>query len=167
MFVIEKFQRKNLVAILDFVAVSNLKFPIIRPGYNKACYVLSFNNGEFQACSLTLFCYFLNCTYRFMIKHIRSLYQLIQTSSAVDKLKDWNEVEERIKNQMPLRLLSCVQLASKLSSHCKVMVKWLIHSVCVECHGRHRDFFRGRGARATQQFSVTKLKLKFHFDEMN
>ncbi len=55
-----------------------------------------------------------------MIKHIRSLYQFIQTSSAVDKLKDWNEVEARIKGQMPLRLLSCVQLASKLSSHCKV-----------------------------------------------
>ncbi|CAB4019759.1 Hypothetical predicted protein [Paramuricea clavata] len=56
---------------------------------------------------------------RFMIKHIRSLYQFIQTSTAVDKLKDWNEVEARIKVQMPLRLLSCVQLASKLSSHRK------------------------------------------------
>ena len=57
-----------------------------------------------------------------MIKHIRSLYQFIQTSSAVDKLKDWNDVEARIKVQMPLRLLSCVQLASKLSSHRKVKV---------------------------------------------
>jgi hypothetical protein len=57
-----------------------------------------------------------------MMKHIRSLYQFIQTSSAVDKLKDWNDVEARIKVQMPLRLLSCVQLASKLSSHRKVKV---------------------------------------------
>ena len=57
-----------------------------------------------------------------MIKHICSLYQFIQTSSAVDKLKDWNDVEARIKVQMPLRLLSCVQLASKLSSHRKVKV---------------------------------------------
>lgn len=56
------------------------------------------------------------------MKHIRSLYQFIQTSSAVDKLKDWNDVEARIKVQMPLRLLSCVQLASKLSSHRKVKV---------------------------------------------
>ncbi|XP_028396796.1 cyclin N-terminal domain-containing protein 1-like [Dendronephthya gigantea] len=58
---------------------------------------------------------------RFMIKHIVGLYQFIQTSSGMDKQKDWNEVENRIKVQMPLRLLSCVQLASKLSSHCKAL----------------------------------------------
>ena len=55
-----------------------------------------------------------------MVKHIHGLYQIIQSSSAVDKLKNWNEVEARIKVQIPLRLLSCVQLASKLSSNSKV-----------------------------------------------
>ena len=119
MFVIEKFQAKNLVASLDFVAVANLKFSIIRPD-NKTYNFLSFDYRkvprEFSGIFVLLF-----ELYRFMIKHIRSLYQLIQTSSAVDKLKDWNEVEERIINQMPLRLLSCVQLASKLSSHCKAL----------------------------------------------
>ena len=57
-----------------------------------------------------------------MVKHIHGLYQIIQSSSAVDKLKNWNEVEARIKVQIPLRLLSCVQLASKLSSNSKVNV---------------------------------------------
>lgn len=58
--------------------------------------------------------------FRFMVQHIVSLYEFIQNSTAVDKQQDWDEVEERIKAQMPLRLLSCVQLASKISSHHKV-----------------------------------------------
>ncbi|XP_046841186.1 cyclin N-terminal domain-containing protein 1-like [Xenia sp. Carnegie-2017] len=58
---------------------------------------------------------------RFMVQHIVSLYEFIQNSTAVDKQQDWDEVEERIKAQMPLRLLSCVQLASKISSHHKVV----------------------------------------------
>lgn len=65
---------------------------------------------------------------RFMLKHIQSLYQFIQTSSAVDKVKDWSEVESRLVVQMPLRLLSCVQLASKLSSHSKVNV-FAMHNI--------------------------------------
>ena len=94
---------------------------------------------------------------------------MIQSSSSVDKLKDWNEVEERIKNQMPLRLLSCVQLASKLSSHCKVMVKWVIYSVCVCGDGDSIFFERGGGyflpitLYPKWRFTVAKVKLKFDF----
>ena len=54
------------------------------------------------------------------MKHIYTLYQIIQSSSAVDKQKDWDEVEGRLKVQIPLRMLSCAQIASKLSSHSKV-----------------------------------------------
>lgn len=55
-----------------------------------------------------------------MAKHVCSLYELIRSNSEENQRRDWNDVENRIKMQLPLRAVSCVQLASKLTSHYKV-----------------------------------------------
>ena len=59
-------------------------------------------------------------SHRFMAKHICDLYELIRSNSETNLLRNWTEVENRIKTQLPLRVMSCVQLASKLTSHYKV-----------------------------------------------
>ena len=56
---------------------------------------------------------------RFMVKHVCDLYEVIR-SSDVNQQHDWNVVEERLKTQLPLRAVSCLQIASKMVSHCKV-----------------------------------------------
>ena len=58
--------------------------------------------------------------FRFMAKHVCSLYDLIRSNSDTNQQKNWKEVENRVKTQVPLRIMSCVQLASKLTSHYKV-----------------------------------------------
>ena len=58
--------------------------------------------------------------FRFMAKHVCGLYDLIRSNSDTNKQKNWKEVENRVKTQVPLRIMSCVQLASKLTSHYKV-----------------------------------------------
>ena len=55
-----------------------------------------------------------------MAKHVCSLYDLIRSNSDTNQQKNWKEVENRVKTQVPLRIMSCVQLASKLTSHYKV-----------------------------------------------
>ena len=67
-----------------------------------------------------------------MAKHVCSLYDLIRSNSDTNQQKNWKEVENRVKTQVPLRIMSCVQLASKLTSHYKV-------------RGRPFDFWAGRG----------------------
>ena len=55
--------------------------------------------------------------HRFMVKHIEELYGHVQCSvNTVSPIK-WADVEQRLKHQITLRAISCVQLASKLSSH--------------------------------------------------
>ncbi|XP_015754998.1 PREDICTED: cyclin N-terminal domain-containing protein 1-like [Acropora digitifera] len=58
---------------------------------------------------------------RFMSKHVCGLYELIRSNSETNQQKNWKEVENRVKTQLPLRVMSCVQLASKLTSHYKVV----------------------------------------------
>lgn len=67
-----------------------------------------------------------------MAKHVCSLYDLIRSNSDTNQQKNWKEVENRVKTQVPLRIMSCVQLASKLTSHYKV-------------RGRPFDFWAGLG----------------------
>lgn len=67
-----------------------------------------------------------------MAKHVCSLYDLIRSNSDTNQQKNWKEVENRVKTQVPLRIMSCVQLASKLTSHYKV-------------RGRPFDFWAGQG----------------------
>ena len=54
---------------------------------------------------------------RFMVSHIKELYTHVKDSRSNSSPIDWNEVETRLKHQIPLRAVSCVQLASKLNSH--------------------------------------------------
>lgn len=58
---------------------------------------------------------------RFMAKHVCDLYELIRSNSETNLQRNWKEVENRVKNQLPLRVMSCVQLASKLTSHYKAI----------------------------------------------
>ncbi|XP_057294973.1 cyclin N-terminal domain-containing protein 1-like [Hydractinia symbiolongicarpus] len=57
----------------------------------------------------------------FMSKHITELYEIVKNSSSKEKQVDWKSVEARIKDQAPLRALSCIQVASKLISHYKAL----------------------------------------------
>lgn len=61
-----------------------------------------------------------------MAKHICDLYDLIRSNSETNLQRNWKEVENRIKTQLPLRVMSCVQLASKLTSHYKVSTQKLL-----------------------------------------
>ncbi|XP_055958358.1 cyclin N-terminal domain-containing protein 1 isoform X2 [Patella vulgata] len=58
---------------------------------------------------------------RFMTKHVQDLYNHMKTTSSKTKQKDWNEVLDRVQNQLLLRLVSCCQIASKITSHYKVI----------------------------------------------
>ena len=61
-----------------------------------------------------------------MAKHVCDLYDLIRSNSETNLQRNWKEVENRIKTQLPLRVMSCVQLASKLTSHYKVPTQKLL-----------------------------------------
>lgn len=69
----------------------------------------------------------INSSRRFMAKHICDLYELIRSNSETNLQRNWKEVENRVKTQLPLRVMSCVQLASKLTSHYKVKSSELIY----------------------------------------
>lgn len=58
---------------------------------------------------------------RFMERHITELYDHVQSTQGTSSPISWSEVETRLKHQVPLRAVSCVQLASKLSSHYSIV----------------------------------------------
>ncbi|KAK3739312.1 hypothetical protein QZH41_017884 [Actinostola sp. cb2023] len=58
---------------------------------------------------------------RFMAKHVSDLYEFIRSNTDENQKENWGEVEKRIKSQLPLRIVSCVQIASKLLSHYKTV----------------------------------------------
>ena len=58
-----------------------------------------------------------------MTKHISDLQEIVKTSSSQDKQLDWNSVEARIYDQVILRVMTCVQIASKMISHYQVSVE--------------------------------------------
>ena len=58
---------------------------------------------------------------RFMEKHISELHEHVTSTQGTGSPISWNEVETRLKHQVPLRAVSCVQLASKLSSHYSIV----------------------------------------------
>ena len=59
--------------------------------------------------------------FRFMVRHIQDLYTHVQNMSSKNRKQDWLVVMDRVRNQVLLRAVSCCQLASKLTSHYKVM----------------------------------------------
>ena len=110
-----------------------------------------------------------------MAKHVCSLYDLIRSNSDTNQQKNWKEVENRVKTQVPLRIMSCVQLASKLTSHYKVRADrltferggggglWMI-SEKISC----RPFERKKNPAAIQWLCMSGKKL-YHqrFEEKN
>ena len=66
--------------------------------------------SEVQYCAAELF-------QRFMENHIVELAEHVRGTQGSSSPISWSEVETRLKHQVPLRAVSCVQLASKLSSH--------------------------------------------------
>ena len=59
--------------------------------------------------------------YRFMPKHIEELHEHVTSvrseASTSPSNISWEQVENRLQHQILLRLMTCVQLASKMSSH--------------------------------------------------
>lgn len=55
-----------------------------------------------------------------MTTHIAELREIVKSSSSAEKKLDWSSVESRIKDQVVLRGMTCVQIASKVTSHYKV-----------------------------------------------
>ncbi|CAH1775233.1 unnamed protein product [Owenia fusiformis] len=58
---------------------------------------------------------------RFMSKHIEDLWDYVVNMESEKREKEWQAIQERIRNQMTLRMVSCIQLCSKLTSHAKVI----------------------------------------------
>ncbi|XP_065663425.1 cyclin N-terminal domain-containing protein 1 isoform X2 [Hydra vulgaris] len=58
---------------------------------------------------------------KFMSKHITQLQEVISSSSSSNKKVDWASVERRVIDQVPLRAISCVQIASKIVSNYKAL----------------------------------------------
>ena len=58
---------------------------------------------------------------RFMQRHIVELREHVCGTQGTSSPISWSEVETRLKHQVPLRAVSCVQLASKLSSHYSIV----------------------------------------------
>ena len=59
--------------------------------------------------------------HRFMVGHVRELYTHVHESRDGSSPLQWPDVESRLRHQLPLRAVSCVQLASKLSSHYNIV----------------------------------------------
>lgn len=59
--------------------------------------------------------------HRFMLSHIIELYDHVEESQTTENPIQWVDVENRLKHQIVLRAVSCVQLASKLSSHYSIV----------------------------------------------
>ena len=59
--------------------------------------------------------------HRFMHLHIVELCEHVRGTKGTSSPINWSEVETRLKHQVPLRAVSCVQLASKLSSHYSIV----------------------------------------------
>lgn len=60
-----------------------------------------------------------------MISHVSSLYTMISTlpnRSGDQKHKEWEKIESTISRQLSLRVLSCIQVASKIHSYNDVII---------------------------------------------
>uniref|UniRef100_UPI00398E7897 cyclin N-terminal domain-containing protein 1 isoform X2 n=1 Tax=Pristiophorus japonicus TaxID=55135 RepID=UPI00398E7897 len=59
---------------------------------------------------------------RFMIRYIEKLYSSTCTGSDKNTEKcDWGLLQVRIQDHFVLRIMSCVQIASKISFHCQIV----------------------------------------------
>ena len=59
--------------------------------------------------------------HRFMCQHIEEVYDHVQSTQDKESPISWEAVEDRLKYQVTLRALTCVQLSSKMSLHYKIV----------------------------------------------
>ena len=56
-----------------------------------------------------------------MMKHVEDLYQHVQKTHRIDKRKtEWNKIMDIVQNQIKLRIVSSIQIASKVTAHARV-----------------------------------------------
>lgn len=86
---------------------------------------------------------------RFMSRHVVELLQYVRETQKTDSPIEWSLVEEKVKHQITLRAVTCVQLASKVSSH------YTIVSV-----GSAKQFLTTRGFRyATNSILQSEIRV--------
>ena len=73
-----------------------------------------------------LFIYF-----RFLYNHVHDLHDHVLKLPMKRQIKEWQKIQDSVSNQVLLRVVSCCQIASKLTSHYKVGFK--DHSCIVKC----------------------------------
>lgn len=61
-----------------------------------------------------------------MLEHTQQLYEFIYESerSVSEKHREWNRVEATLSRQLTLRILSAIQIASKLHSYHDVTIPY-------------------------------------------
>lgn len=79
-----------------------------------------------------------------MAKHISELYEFVRSNNDDNQKRNWHEVEKRIKTQLPLRIVSCTQIASKLLSHYEVIFirEKNFFAIVISFFSRELTFFR-------------------------
>lgn len=107
----------------------------------------TFRSGKSLDYFIHLSCYFnlppdikyraLELFHKFMTKHVCELYEHVQSSQQTSSPINWETVESRLKHQVILRALSCLQLASKLSLHYKIISINRIRSYLTNCGFRY------------------------------
>ena len=66
-----------------------------------------------------------------MQEHLDNLHEhVINNHCAKTRMKEWEEIQKRISGQVVLRMVSCVQIASKLTCHYNVCIK---HQSFISC----------------------------------
>lgn len=75
--------------------------------------------------------------HRFMSRHVCELYDHVQLSKSSPQPINWDTVEERLTHQVTLRALSCLQLASKLSLHYKIISLTKARNFLANCGFRY------------------------------
>lgn len=58
---------------------------------------------------------------RFLYNHIQDLRDHVLKLPKKKQMKEWQKIQEGVSNQVLLRIVSCCQIASKLTSHYKVV----------------------------------------------
>jgi hypothetical protein len=75
--------------------------------------------------------------HRFMTRHISELYEHVQSTVDTANPLNWEVVETRLQHQVTLRALGCLQLATKLSLHYKIISINRIRSYLAGCGFRY------------------------------
>jgi len=56
-----------------------------------------------------------------MLKHVQDLHEHVKNSVSIKtRGREWRDIKKRVTNQIVLRVVSCIQIASKLTSHYRV-----------------------------------------------